>query len=462
MNIRPIYHFTPPQGFMNDPNGLVYLDGEYHLFYQHNPFGITWAHMSWGHAISKDCLLWEHLPVALAEENGIMIFSGSAVVDEYNMAAFRQDGTPNQSAPVTAIYTGHGLGRQTQNLAFSLDRGRTWTKYANNPVLDIGSNNFRDPKVFWHAPSQRWVMVTVLSAQHQVSFYTSSDLRTWVHCDDFGAAELSEAGWECPDLFELPIQAETGQAWVLKVDSGPGWYIVGTFDGNTFTAIQPPERMDYGLDFYACQTWSHLPPGQHRLIGWMANWRYARVMPTIPWRGMMTIPRSISLRRTSAGLRLAQQPIDTSVLRRQVFRSHGLLNGEEVLPVNGIALEIIADFDVSTASEFGLRLRVGEGESTVVGYIPAAEQVFVDRREAGEASFDAGFPDIFTAPVAIKNGHVSLHILVDSCSVEVFSSDGTAVISCLIFPSETSRGVSVFASGGYVNLKNLQVWNLEN
>ena len=220
--LRPQFHFTPASNFMNDPNGLVYYKGEYHLFYQHNPFGQTWGHMSWGHAVSRDLLHWEHLPVALREEGGVMIFSGSAVVDRENSSGFCQADGADRSCLV-AIYTGHGLGKQTQNLAYSNDRGRTWTKYAGNPVIDLGLKDFRDPKVFWHEPTRRWVMVTVLADQHKVRFFGSADLKRWERLSDFGPAGATGGVWECPDLFALSVDGDPARTkWVLDVDINPG------------------------------------------------------------------------------------------------------------------------------------------------------------------------------------------------------------------------------------------------
>ena len=203
--LRPRIHFTPPRYFMNDPNGLVYYKGEYHLFYQHNPFGEEWGHMSWGHAVSRDMLHWQHLPVALSEEGGVMIFSGSAVVDTRNSSGLCQADGADHSCLI-AIYSGDGLGKQTQNIAFSNDRGRTWTKYRGNPVIDLGRKDFRDPKVFWHAPTGRWIMVTVLADEHKVRLFGSSDLIKWETLSDFGPAGATGGAWECPDLFELPVE----------------------------------------------------------------------------------------------------------------------------------------------------------------------------------------------------------------------------------------------------------------
>ena len=213
---RPVYHFTPPKNFINDPNGLVFLNGEYHLFYQHNPEGDRWGHMSWGHATSRDLVHWQHLPIALREENGIMIFSGSAVFDSRNTSGLGAKDAP----PLIAVYTGDGHKKQAQNLASSTDRGRTWTKFAGNPVLDLHSNSFRDPKVFWHKPTSRWIMATVLADDRKVRFWGSGDLKTWEKLSDFGPAGSVKGVWECPELFEAPVEGglQGESRWVLKVD----------------------------------------------------------------------------------------------------------------------------------------------------------------------------------------------------------------------------------------------------
>ena len=305
---RPQFHFTPPINWMNDPNGLVYFDGEYHLFYQHNPHGNAWGHMSWGHAVSEDMLHWRHLPIALHEEYGVMVFSGCAVIDWKNTSGFGRDGKP----PMVAIYTGHGLGKQTQDLAYSNDRGRTWTKYEGNPVIDLNEADFRDPKVFWHEPTSKWVMVVSMATAKYVQFYGSKDLKTWEHLSNFGPAGVRDKpNWECPDLFELPIEGEPGKTrWVLEVDMGNGSiaggsggeYFVGTFDGVTFQCdhdIGKSQWVDFGRDFYAPVSWSDIPESDGRRIwlSWMNNWE-TNLVPTSPWRSAMSIPRTLSLRRT--------------------------------------------------------------------------------------------------------------------------------------------------------------------
>jgi len=244
---RPQYHFTPPKNWMNDPNGMVYFEDEWHLFYQYNPFGDKWGHMSWGHAVSKDLIHWEHLPLALPEANGIMIFSGSAVVDWKNTTGFGK----NEKPPLIAIYTGHREGRQDQRIAYSNDKGRTWTNYSENPVLDVKMADFRDPKVFWHEPTGRWVMTVALAAEKKVHFYTSPNLKTWKYVGEFGPAGATGGLWECPDLFPLPVDGAGdggGKKWVLIVNINPGGpaggsgcqYFVGEFDGNRFIADPLP------------------------------------------------------------------------------------------------------------------------------------------------------------------------------------------------------------------------------
>jgi len=243
---RPQFHFTPQRNWMNDPNGMVFFEGEWHLFYQYNPLGDRWGHMSWGHAVSRDLVRWEHLPLALAEEEGIMIFSGSVVVDWKNTSGFGADGKP----PLVALYTGHREGRQDQRLAYSRDRGRTWTKFAQNPVLDVKMADFRDPKVFWHDATSRWVMTVALAAEKKIHFYSSPDLRQWKYVGEFGPAGATDGLWECPDLFPLPAEGG-GQKWVLIVNINPGGpaggsgcqYFVGDFDGARFTPDPLPEAL---------------------------------------------------------------------------------------------------------------------------------------------------------------------------------------------------------------------------
>ena len=470
MSDRPRYHFTPPQNFMNDPNGLVFFDGEYHLFYQHNPFGEVWGHMSWGHAVSRDLLHWEHLPVALHEETDLMIFSGSAVVDWQNTSGF---GTP-ENPPLVAIYTGHSETEQNQNIAYSTDRGRTWNKYEGNPVIAIGMRDFRDPKVFWHQPTRRWIMVTVLSDQNKVRFDSSTDLRHWSHLSDFGPAGATDGQWECPDLFELPVEAENGLTkWVLKVDvlRGTGaQYFLGEFDGTQFMNDAPADeikRVDFGEDFYAAQSWSDEPHGRRIWIAWMNNWHYANDIPTSPWRGLFSIPRRLSLQRFHEGLRLVQQPIDeVGQFTKSIYYAENL----DIAPANeqlaalkmDMAQEIRVQFTPGTVAEFRLKLCTGDGEETVIGYDVRAQELFVDRQRAGDNSFADQFAGVHRAPLAVQGGKISLHIFLDSCSIEVFANGGSTVISDLIFPQSQNLRLEFYFSEGDGRLDILDICSLSH
>ena len=445
--LRPLLHFTPARNFMNDPNGLVYLDGEYHLFYQHNPFGDRWGHMSWGHATSRDLLRWEHLPVALYEEDGVMVFSGSAVVDEENTSGLCEGAAPRSC--LVAIWTGHserdGRDHQTQNLAYSRDRGRTWTKYAGNPVVDLGRGDNRDPKVFWHEPTKRWVMATVLAGERKVRFFASADLKSWETLSDFGPAGATGGAWECPDLFPLPVDGDPGATrWVLQVDLNPGGpvggsgaqYFVGSFDGRTFANDSPPEQtlwVDHGKDFYAAQSYSNLPPSPPRVvwIGWMSNWAYANDEPTSPWRGVQSLPRELSLRRTPDGIRLAQAPVRELAARRASAEPLLVSAARELPGTAVIELEVVP----GEWTEAGFRIANGAGEETIVGVKAQPLEVFVDRRRSRAAPFHDEYPGRHAGPVRWREGRVEVGVVFDRTTLEVFANDGETVISDRVYPT---------------------------
>ena len=476
---RPQYHFTPAANWMNDPNGLVHYAGEYHLLYQYNPFGIKWGHMSWGHAVSPDLVHWKHLPVAIPEENGVMAFSGSAVVDWNNTTGFGRAGEP----AIVAIYTGHREKNQSQYIAYSTDRGRTWTRYAGNPVLDIGSADFRDPKVFWYEPDKRWIMVVALSSEHKIGFYGSPDMKQWTRIGEFGPGGAVGGVWECPDLFQLPVDGDTRNTrWVLIVNLNPGGiaggsgaqYFLGNFDGTRFTADARSGSTtlwaDYGTDFYAAVSWSDVPraDGRRIWIGWMNNWLYGQEIPTSPWRSAMSVPRTLALRTTDQGIRLVQQPVvELQRLRgtRRRLTAQTIREGTTSLAARGIsgaALEIVAEFDVATASEVGLKVRTGSNEETVIGIDAREGQLFVDRSRSGQVSFHTDFSGRQTAPLSVKNGRARLHVFVDWSSVEVFAGGGQTVITDQIFPSPASRGVALYATGGTGRLLSLDAWPLRS
>ncbi len=471
---RPAYHFTPELNWMNDPNGLVYFAGEYHLFYQHNPLQNEWGHMSWGHAISKDLLHWEHLPIALHEEYNVMNFSGSAVVDTGNSSGF---GTGDRS-PLVAIFTGHGQDRQTQDLAFSNDLGRTWTKYAGNPVLDVGEKDFRDPKVFWYDPTKRWVMVVSLAVQKKVQFYESTDLKHWKLLSEFGPAGVpNKLNWECPDLFELPIEGEPGKTrWVLEADMGNGAiaggsggeYFTGEFDGRRFVADSTTSQwVDFGRDFYAPVSWSDIPAsdGRRIWIGWMNNWETC-LNPTYPWRSAMSIPRELKLRRIDGKLRLCQQPVrELQQLRDKMVevKDRKLTSESMSIDFQGQQFEIVLEIQPESATEFGIRVLKGNEEQTVVGYSTKSGSMYVDRTKSGNVSFHPAFAGKHAGPLEPNaQGNIRLQILVDASSVEVFGNSGETVITDLVFPDPSSNGLELFSEGGTCRIVSCKIYGLKS
>lgn len=474
---RPQFHFSPERNWTNDPNGLVYYRGEYHLFYQYNPFAEVWGHMSWGHAVSKDLLHWTPLPIALREHDGIAIFSGSAVVDWNNTSGFGSQEHP----PLIAIFTGNGDGKQTQNIAYSTDRGRTWSRYKGNPVIDIHERDFRDPKVFWYQPGEYWVMIVSLASRHKVRFYASSNLKDWHHLSDFGpAGAKNPPNWECPDIYRLPVSNQPGSSkWVLEVGIGDhavaggsgGQYFIGEFDGKTFVNDNPPEQVlwvDYGMDFYAAQTWSDIPSkdGRRIMLGWMDDWKYAGKTPTHPWRGQMSIPRVVTLERLPEGVRMLQSPVaelqarrdEPSLVQERIISGMSSLSPRKNL---GETLEILAQFELGSAAEFGLKLRKGISQETVIGYDVQKREVFIDRTRSGKVAFSAAFPGRHAAPLAPENHQITLHVFLDRCSVEVFANGGRVVITDLIFPDPSGKGVQFYAKSGNVKLRSASIWKIK-
>ena len=464
---RPRLHFTPRRNWINDPNGLVWYDGEYHLFYQYNPFGDLWGHMSWGHAVSTDLVSWTELGVALPETARAMIFSGSVVCDHANLSGFGMGDRP----PLVAIYTAHHPTtpqRQTQCLAFSQDRGRSWTPYAQNPVLDLGLAHFRDPKVFWHAPSHAFVMVVALSEANQVAFFASDDLKSWRTLSTFGPAGCDGNLWECPDLFWVPARAGAdGGKWLLKVDVFEGGVaggssaqlFTGHFDGESFL----PDRdrhgkiqwsfCDYGPDFYAAVSFSNLPAADPRplWLGWMANHRDAPFHPTTPWRGAMTYPRRLHGLAGPSGWRIAQSfdpplgPICTekATLSRQVSAG---------------ASQVLAKY--SPGKPIWARLRFPRPRQTVTfqltwstgarlsfGFDGASGLTFVDASEmAQEAYRQPNAPSRWTTPVGANAlDEIDLELLLDAASFELLAGEGVGALTLSLFPQGDCFSLSVEA-----------------
>jgi fructan beta-fructosidase len=477
---RPQYHFSPPTNWTNDPNGLVFYKGEYHLFYQKNPFGNTWGHMSWGHAVSRDLLHWEHLPIAIAEYtdpvsgDSTMIFSGTVVADNDNTSGLCRDGSC-----LVAIYTSHvhknneGL-LQHQSLAYSNDNGRTWERYQKNPILNINRKDFRDPKVFWHEPSQSWVMALVIPDQYKVQFYRSANLIDWKLSGQFG--DIGDVGkiWECPDLYELPIEGENGKtAWVLSLSGshpqGPEFvgmqYFVGDFNGETFSvsrysnwvsndAVLRPLYVDYGKDFYAGIVFNNTPKGSSTvMIGWGNNWTYGNRIPTNPWRGAMSIPRELSLKKAHESLRLVQRPVSSITSLRR---------GEPVDVARPLSksIELMIEFDPSESEESGVRLFAGTADEITIGYDTKKKELFVDRSKPTSTNGIGDFNSRDSGKLDV-NGTLKLRIFIDQSIVEVFANDGELVLSEQIFPEAKELTVKTYSNNEKTVFK-MQAWELKS
>ena len=491
---RPQFHFTPEKMWMNDPNGMVCYEGEYHLFYQHYPDSTVWGPMHWGHAVSRDLVHWEHLPIALYPDSLGMIFSGSAVVDWNNTSGLGENGKP----PLVAIFTHHQpdleqAGRQDfqyQSIAYSNDRGRTWTKYAGNPVIPNTEKirDFRDPKVIWHEGSQQWIMV--FAAQNHVKLWASPDLKSWTHLSDFGREWGSHGGvWECPDLFPMQVGNSGETKWVLLLSINPGGpnggsatqYFVGDFDGKNFTldpTFAPSVNgekavwLDYGRDNYAGVTWSDVPEedGRRLFMGWMSNWDYANVVPTKAWRSAMTLPRQLKLKNTAAGLRLLSQPVkELEVLRGAAYSREGqTINGESdlgsQLGFSPSQMEVLLEVELPEGAQtgFGIALSNPKGEEYRIGYDAAQNEFYSDRTKAGAAGFSEKFAaKRHIAPRTSTGNPLRLHLFFDVASCELFADDGEVVMTDIFFPAENFSEVKLYSEGGEVKVSEMKVYPLK-
>lgn len=478
VSYRPLYHFTTDSNWINDPNGLVFYNGQYHLFAQYNPFADKWGHMSWAHAISSDLLAWKQLPLAIPEiQNGdssvTMIFSGSAVVDSFNTSGFGKDG----QAPMVAIYTSHhdkngkNLG-QSQSIAYSLDEGKTWQQYANNPVLDIHITDFRDPKVFWYAPEKKWVMVVVKSLEYKAQLYASADLKKWNLLSEFGNMGNTDKIWECPDLFPLKVEGTNETKWVLSVSAGhpqKGFitvqYFIGNFDGKKFTAdkLNYPLYIDYGKDFYAGVTYNNIPASDGRaiMIGWANSWNYAKDIPTKGFRGAYNIPRTLTLRQTAEGVRLFQSPvIELDKYTENIYSNAVIeLNSASKLldSAKGTSLDISFTLDADANTTAGIHVFKSGDEQTTISYNNASKTISINRMKSGDTNFNTGFASVETVQINNADKKIQLRILIDKSIVEVFVNDGAYVLSDLVFPKKNDGGIELFAENGKVVFSNISV-----
>lgn len=476
---RPQYHYSMAHNWISDPNGLVYYQGEYHLFAQDGG--------KWTHAVSSDLVHWKRLPIALPWTDNGHIWSGSAVADLKNASGLFNGGS-GLIAYYTMYHPDKANGNQKIGIAYSKDNGRTWTYYSGNPIIQNpggadGGWDFRDPKVVWDSDHNKWIMV--VSGGDHIRFFTSTDLINWTYASSFGYGAYVYAGvWECPDFFQLPVDGNpANKKWVLNISTGGSKvtggsateYFVGSFDGTTFTNDNKAGtvlRNESGKDFYASMSFSNIPAADGRRIwlGWMSNWDYPFGFPTTAWKGIMSVPRTLSLKTFSEGVRLVQTPItEIDSLRGPATSwsnitltpsSTNLLSG-----INSSAYEIDAEFELPTsgaATEFGFRLRQGGDQQTFVGYLPGSSKMFVNRADAGEDGFSSTFPNWQEASLLPESKRIKMRILVDESSVEMFGNDGKVTFSDTIFPDPTSKGMSIYTLGGNVNLVSLKYYPLAN
>ncbi|HTE23968.1 glycoside hydrolase family 32 protein [Flavitalea sp.] len=473
---RPQFHFSPKKFWMNDPNGMVYYNGTYHLFFQHYPEKTVWGPMHWGHATSKDMILWVEQPIALYPDSLGWIFSGSAVIDFNNTSGFGKNGKP----PMVAIFTHHNdpleklkqNNHQYQSIAYSLDEGKTWTKYAGNPVLKSpGIPDFRDPKVMWYEESKNWIMT--LAVKDRIQFYSSPDLKKWTMLSEFGEKFGAHGGvWECPDLFQLSY--ENGKKWVLLVSINPGGpnsgsvtqYFTGEFDGRVFNPTDTLTRwMDVGPDNYAGVTFSNT--GNRRiLMGWMSNWDYANEVPTREWRSAMTIPRELGLTNISGKPILTSKPVDeTKVLLGKQFKAPSIkINGTYDLGSKaGSNLKGLYQlyFEADADSDVRVKLSNNVNQYVTIGYDHGKNEFYIDRTNSGQQIFNKNF---FKRSVATRNSKaqkIKMNLFVDHASAELFADDGTTVMTAIFFPDEIFKKLVVESKGEIENviiseLKTLQ------
>lgn len=472
---RPVYHHTPLYGWMNDPNGMFYKDGVWHLYYQWNPYGSKWQNMTWGHSSSKDLVIWEHQPVAI-EANGLgAVFSGSSVVDTGNTAGFGKNA-------VVSLYTSADLS-QVQSLAHSEDDGQTFEIYPGNPIITLESEA-RDPNMFWDDSNEQWVLSLAHALDHEILFFTSPDLKNWTLQSAFGKGLGAQGGvWECPDLFKLKVDGMDEEKWVLVCNINPGGpfggsatqYFVGDFDGMTFIADTdangsvPTKWMDYGKDHYATVSWSNTPDNRRTLIGWMSNWQYAAEVPTLQYRSANTLPREAGLFKNVDGqIYMSSTPAPELVnLRDKEIvkvnnKSISIKSRDFSLPLsNDGVCEILLDIDCRKAGSVDIRIANNAGEFVTLDYNPSNRTLSFDRRRSGIVDFSQDFPAVTIAPTFENDGKVSLRIFIDKSSMEVFGNDGKFVMTNLVFPTQPYSTVSIASTGGNAKIEKLRIFSVK-
>jgi sucrose-6-phosphate hydrolase SacC (GH32 family) len=484
-DFRPIFHFVPQQNWMNEPNGLIKIGPTWHLFFQHNPTGNFWGNLSWGHATSTDLVSWDHKPVAISSADGVQAFTGTSYCDSENLSGLGTSSNP----PYLAFYTGYvpSSGVQDQRLAYSLDQGATWTKYQGNPIISQSQEaphdvtkglEIRDPKVFYHSPTSRWVMILAHGGQDKVTFWTSTDTTNWTWRSDFAASNIvgfpgGVNGWEVPDFFELQIEGTTQKKWVLVVTPATGspaggngvFALTGSFDGAVFTADAVDATtlwLDYGRDWDGAMSWENVPASDGRRILAAVMNSYGVNPPTNTWKGMLSFPRTLELKQLNGKLQFLQLPVSeldgigTSVA---TITNQTLAPGQTLLSnVHFRSLDIRITFVPGQGSTLSLSVRKGGSQQTLIEYVQSNNQLSVDRNSSGDTSYDPAAGGIHTANLqADANGKVQLRVLVDECSIEVYGGQGEAVISDLIFPDISSDGLALSTSQGTVVLESVDV-----
>ena len=469
---RPSYHHTPAYGWMNDPNGMFYKDGVYHLYFQYNPYGSMWGNMHWGHSTSTDLVNWKNEGVAIAPDAIGTIFSGSCVVDHNNTSGFGE-------GAVVAFYTSAKQTPwgdcQTQSMAYSLDNGKTFIKYENNPILTSSEKDFRDPKVFWYAPKEHWVMM--LAVGQHMEIYSSKNLKDWTKESEFGEGHGCHGGvWECPDLVELPVEGTKEKKWVLICNINPGGpfggsatqYFVGDFDGSTFTNNYPEETkwMDYGKDHYATVTWNNAPDGRCIAIGWMSNWQYANNVPTLQYRSANTIARDLSLFKHDGSIFLKSEPCKEMLEARKDGRQIKTVNVAKAETIslspqsdNG-AYEVELSINPGKSKEVSFVLSNGKGEKVLMTYDVVKKTFAIDRTKSGEVSFSNDFPAVTEMSLS-KSKELKLRLFVDKSSIEAFVDNGKFVMTNCVFPSVPYDMITFESDGNRYKVKNINIYQIK-
>lgn len=469
---RPVYHHTPVYGWMNDPNGMFYKDGVYHLYFQYNPYGSVWGNMHWGHSTSTDLMHWNFEGCAIVPDAWGAIFSGSCVVDHNNTAGFGK-------GAVVAFYTSAKATPwgdvQSQSMAYSLDNGKTFTKYEGNPILTSSEKDFRDPKVFWYAPGKHWVMM--LAVGQHMEIYSSVNLKEWKKESEFGAMQGAHGGvWECPDLVEIPVEGTREKKWVLICNLNPGGpfggsaaqYFVGSFDGKKFVNESPTQTkwMDWGKDNYATVTWNNAPDGRCIALGWMSNWQYANNVPTRQYRSANTLARDLTLYREGHELYLKSTPSSevkkargkkVSIPSFKVSEKHEMVN---LFEEKQGAYEVEIVIQNAGASKIAFCLLNDKGEKVSMYYDLNRKQFVMDRSESGTVDFSKDFPAVTVAPANVDK-ELTLRLFVDRSSIEAFGEDGKFVMTNLVFPSQPYVKMCFEADKNGYAVKTLNVYKLQ-